>query len=994
MVSKDDFVRINDYVWELPQAFDGRMRVPARIYGNEDVFEMAFRDQSVEQLMNVAMLPGIVKYAMAMPDVHQGYGFPIGGVAAFRYDEGIISPGGVGYDINCLAGASRILHTDGYTLSIAEMETAWETARLRCQDLEARQETETLIVGYLRRIPEAPVLRLVTTGGDELVATADHPIWTPQGMCTLGSLRPGDRVARYPFEGVAYEPPPDTVIVDEVAVDRVLAALDKGEAGHAAGQIKEHLRRANLLPLRLNSAALPALLRLMGYVWGDGSLSFTGKGQKGVVWFYGDPTDLETMRQDVIRAGFTPSQIYSRQREHKITTTYDTYQFSRTETSFKVVSSAFAVLLAALGVPHGVKTKQDFRLPAWLFDAPRWQQRLFLAAFFGAELSLPETMTGHGANFYMPTLSMNKREGYVDSGRAFLEDLSRMLAGFGVETKTISERPEQVNRDGTRSIRLRLVLSGQPQSLLNLWSRVGFEYNRQRQITALVAIQYLREKLNRVKMRETVAETAETLQAAGVAPAQIYNELVTETTNRRFVERSLYEGRKTTVRVGMDFQAFADYRVAATAELGESGMVWTTVAAVEPVADFTGEVYDFTVAHPGHNFVADGFVVSNCGVRMLAASMEYESLEPYLKDLTTTIFHNCPSGVGGKGAVQVSDKELDAVLEQGAEWAVAKGYGTRDDLQRTESYGCIAGANAGVVDARAKERGRPQLGSLGAGNHFLEIDVVDEIYDPVIAEAFGLVHNGVVVQIHCGSRGLGHEVCTQYLHVLQDAPRKYGITIPDRELVAAPVDSREGRAYLAAMNAAANYAFANRQILAHFVRRAFEQVLAGKVRDWHLHQVYDVAHNIAKIEEHQVGSQRLKVVVHRKGATRAFPPRHPDLPGVYRETGQPVLVPGSMGTVSYVLVGTESALENTFGSTCHGAGRMMSRNAAIKQMRGEQVRAELSQQGIVVRTDSVKGLAEEAPYAYKDVSIVVESVVGAGLARQVARVRPVAVIKG
>ncbi|HQE93506.1 MAG TPA: RtcB family protein [Anaerolineae bacterium] len=384
----------------------------------------------------------------------------------------------------------------------------------------------------------------------------------------------------------------------------------------------------------------------------------------------------------------------------------------------------------------------------------------------------------------------------------------------------------------------------------------------------------------------------------------------------------------------------------------------------------------------------------NCGVRMLASSLDYASIAPYLKDLTATIFRNCPSGVGGKGAVQLSAQDLNAVLEQGAEWALAKGYASRDDLERTESYGQIAGARADAVDARAKERGLPQMGSLGAGNHFLEIDVVDEIYAADIAAAFGLVRDDIVVQIHCGSRGLGHEVCGQYIRVLQDAPRRYGIDIPDRELVAAPVDSREGRDYLAAMAAAANYAFANRQILAHFVRRSFEQVLAGKVRDWNLHQVYDVTHNVAKIEEHSVGGQRMKLVVHRKGATRAFPPRHPDLPAVYRETGQPVLVPGSMGTASYVLVGTETALKDTFGSTCHGAGRMMSRNAALKQMRGEQVRSALNQQGIVVRTDSLKGLAEEAPYAYKDVSLVVDSVVGAGIARLVARVRPVAVIKG
>ena len=248
------------------------------------------------------------------------------------------------------------------------------------------------------------------------------------------------------------------------------------------------------------------------------------------------------------------------------------------------------------------------------------------------------------------------------------------------------------------------------------------------------------------------------------------------------------------------------------------------------------------------------------------------------------------------------------------------------------------------------------------------------------------------MQIHCGSRGLGHEVCGQYLRALQDAPRRYGIDIPDRELVAAPVESREGREYMAAMGAAANYAFANRQILAHFVRRSFEQVLAGKVRDWNLHQVYDVAHNVAKVEEHQVNGKRVKVIVHRKGATRAFPARHPDLPTVYRETGQPVLVPGSMGAASYVLVGTESALENTFGSTCHGAGRTMSHQCAMKQMRGNRYVQSFPNRGSSC-TDSLKGLAEEAPYAYKDVSLVVDSVVGAGIARKVARVR-LAVIKG
>ncbi|RLC88954.1 MAG: RNA-splicing ligase RtcB [Chloroflexi bacterium] len=408
-----------------------------------------------------------------------------------------------------------------------------------------------------------------------------------------------------------------------------------------------------------------------------------------------------------------------------------------------------------------------------------------------------------------------------------------------------------------------------------------------------------------------------------------------------------------------------------------------------PIGGVAAFRYDGGIISPG----GVGYDI-NCGVRMLASTVRHEELAPYLEELLTVLYQNCPSGVGGKGAVRLSQKDLERVLERGSEWALAEGYAERADLVRTEDGGSLAGARADAVPPRAKERGRPQLGSLGAGNHFLEIDVVDEIYAPDVAQTFGLVQGCVVVQIHCGSRGLGHEVCSQYLRRLQGAPARYGFTIPDRELVAAPLDSPEGRDYLAAMFAAANYAFANRQVLAHCARRSFEKVLAGKVRDWRLRQVYDVTHNIAKIERHRVAGQEQRVIVHRKGATRAFAPGHPDLPEVYRQTGQPVLVPGSMGTASYVLAGAERAMEETFGSTCHGAGRMMSRRQAKRSAHGEDVRAALRRQGVMVRSGSMRGLAEEMPQAYKDVSLVVESVVGAGLARRVARVRPLAVIKG
>lgn len=292
------------------------------------------------------------------------------------------------------------------------------------------------------------------------------------------------------------------------------------------------------------------------------------------------------------------------------------------------------------------------------------------------------------------------------------------------------------------------------------------------------------------------------------------------------------------------------------------------------------------------------------------------------------------------------------------------------------------------------KRGRPQLGTLGAGNHFIEVDVVDEIFYAEAAQAMGLHEGRLVVQIHCGSRGFGHQICTDYVKEFQGAVKRYGITLPDRELVCAPLDSPEGEDYLAAMRCAANYAFANRQVLAYHARNAFEEVLAGRVKNWHLHQVYDIAHNMGKIENHEINGKDVKVCVHRKGATRAFGPGRPEIPEEYRQIGQPVLVPGSMGTASWVLVGTEKSMQRSFGSSCHGAGRVMSRSKAKKTVWGEDLRQELEKKGIRIRAGSMAGLAEEAPQAYKDVDMVVETVSNSGIARKVARLRPVAVIKG
>jgi tRNA-splicing ligase RtcB len=342
----------------------------------------------------------------------------------------------------------------------------------------------------------------------------------------------------------------------------------------------------------------------------------------------------------------------------------------------------------------------------------------------------------------------------------------------------------------------------------------------------------------------------------------------------------------------------------------------------------------------------------------------------------------------------MSESELDQVCRDGSRWALKHGYASEADLRRTEEGGRLEGADPGKVSKRAKERGRPQLGTLGAGNHFIEVDVVDHIYDPAAAQPMGLVEGNLVLQIHCGSRGFGHQICSDYVADFQDAVRRYKIQLPDRELVCAPLSSPEGQAYLAAMRCAANYAFANRQVLAHFARQAFEEVFAGKVKHWQLHQVYDIAHNMGKVETHLIEGKEVKVCVHRKGATRAFGPGAAELPPEYQAIGQPVLVPGSMGTASWVLVGTQASMQRSFGSSCHGAGRVMSRHQAKREVRGETLRKELESEGIHIRAGSMSGLAEEAPQAYKDVDAVVETVAGAGIARKVARLRPVVVVKG
>ncbi len=389
----------------------------------------------------------------------------------------------------------------------------------------------------------------------------------------------------------------------------------------------------------------------------------------------------------------------------------------------------------------------------------------------------------------------------------------------------------------------------------------------------------------------------------------------------------------------------------------------------------------------------------NCGVRLVRTELKEKDILAKQKELVDTLFRNVPCGVGKKGRIRLSPKDLDAVMSKGGKWAVENGYGWESDVKFSEESGCLKGADPSLPSQRARQRGMPQLGSLGAGNHFIEVQVVDEIYDAEAAEVMGLFKGQAVVMIHTGSRGFGHQVCGDFLKIMEEKVDSYGFNLPDRQLACAPLKSSHAQEYLAAMACAANYGWANRQMIVHWTRQTFEQVFNTTAKKLQMQQIYDVAHNIAKRETHNfidIDGKRKKVdvIVHRKGATRAFGPKTGLIPQKYYSIGQPVLIPGDMGTASYVLVGTERAMEETFGSTCHGAGRVMSRRKAIRSSRNRSIRKEIEKKGILVRYEGRDTLKEEMPDAYKNVDAVVDVVHGAGISKKVARMRPLCVVKG
>lgn len=977
---RQDLKKINDYLWEIPRSFRGDMKVPARIYASEKILEGIFRDRSLEQLLNVAALPGIVDWAIVMPDAHEGYGFPIGGVAAMKMPDGLISPGGVGYDINCLHPNTTVNIGFGSSLEIKDLEKHWPGVGIPILNKKNLILKQSRVTHFFKRREKGKIFSIKTNSGFCVRTTGDHPIYTPAGMREAASLKTGQRVVVFPFRGVDYRVFSGRGwLINLFKIKRALRELGLSSAGNRHQQIIHWLSQNGFDKLDYNSEKLPYLLKISGYLLGDGTVNFIGKRRKGTAWFYGTIEDLKNIKKDLTAIGIR-SSLYKRTRNHRIKTFYKNYRFSVVENGLRVSSSAFVVLLYVLGMPLGNKTAKEFFIPAWIKKAPLWQKRLFLAAFFGAELSRPATMNKY--NFYNPTLNINKNTGLKNNGIKFLNDLKLMLEEFSIRSSKISEM-EELSGNG-KTIGLRFQIYGDLENLLKLFGNVGFEYAKTKQTLACWAVAYLRYKKNILDMRQKVRKLARRSYRSGV-PADILRKRYSHAyCNDRFIEHSIWSLDRETPRIAFNFPSFKEF--IKKNRYGKDGFVVDEISEIK-TNYYDGFVYDLTVGNKDHNFIAENIVVSNCGIRLLRSDLSYPQIKNNIGRLVSQIQRDVPSGVGRGGREIFRGPDMDKILTGGARCAVELGFGESDDLKHCESGGFLTGSDPVNVSGKAKARGADQVGTIGAGNHFIEIQKVETIFDTEAARALGLKNDQIAVMIHTGSRGLGHQIATEYIQLMMRMMLKYKIELPDRELAAAPFNSSEGQDYFSAMKCGANFAWANRQMIAHLVRGSFKKVLGETAK---LNTVYDVAHNIAKQEKHN----GRELLVHRKGATRAFGPHHPEIPAAYQDIGQPVIIPGSMGTASYVLLGTEQSMKEAFGSACHGAGRTMSRHAALRLVRGENLKQELESRGIEVRGGSWRGLAEEAPIAYKDIDAVVETVVGAGIARKAARLTPVGVVKG
>ncbi|MFB6151401.1 MAG: RtcB family protein [Haloarculaceae archaeon] len=966
--------KVREDVWEIPR--EGGMNAPARVFASEELLDEISDDLTLTQLKNSAHLPGVAKYAVCMPDGHQGYGFPVGGVAAIDAENGCISPGAIGYDINCLPAGTEVRLSHGRKVPIESLEERFESEQAvvatgdQCVDSDIRLFTES---------ESKPVYEIETATGRTFQATADHPIETPNGLVQLDELQVGDSVVVHPFEGIEHEDPDEFVVVSE------------GDLDDADPQAVRALKDRDLLPLKTTDDAFNRLLKVVGYLLGDGA--FGGNGQ---TWFYGNPDGLREIQRDIREIGFDPSKIYERERDHEIGGT----TFQATEYSMKATSRSLRRLFVELGVPEGPKIESGFTTPEYLRRLPDWQKALFYSTYFGAEMNAPAAQ--HDKNLYCPKVSQTRTTETASAGREFMEDLKAFLGNLDIETDRIEEFETGSNRDH-ETARLRLGVKNDSENLIRFFTRVGYRYHPDKQREAMKAVQYLRKKEREIARRERIASEAQRLADGGTEISEIRSRF---DINDRFVERSVWSGRSGRPRPGRDFPDYEEFREGK--DVNDDGTTETEIVAIEDAGE--KPVYDIGVVHDAHTFLANGFVVSNCGVRMVKTNLSYDDVRGREEELVDALFANVPSGLGGGGVFEGSAGDVEDILARGMEWALEEGYAVPADLEHCEDEGQRPDADPSAVSQKAKDRGKNQVGSLGSGNHFLEVQRVTDVYREDVAAEFGLEADQVVVLIHCGSRGLGHQVCTDYLRDVEQAHAGLLDRLPDKELAAAPAGTQLAEDYYGAMCAAINFAWVNRQLITHQTRKVFEKVFGADWEALGMDLLYDVAHNIGKKEVHEVpvddegrptalgdgvrGEER-ELYVHRKGATRAFPAGREEVPAAYRDVGQPIIIPGSMGAGSYVLRGGENSLAETFGSTAHGAGRLMSRTQAKQEYWGEDVVDDLREgQQVYVKAESGATVAEEAPGVYKDVDEVVRVSDALGIGDRVARTFPVCNIKG
>lgn len=988
MVEIPGMKQVSEVVWEIPTSYKQGMVVPARIYATKKL--LGEMDMGVfEQVTNVASLPGIVKHAYAMADAHWGYGFPIGGVAAFDMEKGVISPGGIGFDVNCLHPDSKIYDADGTWRRISSIDIKRDG--FLTADYESRTMRETGALVLMKRKESQAIYRITTSCGNEIKVTGDHPLLTQRGMVLARDLTPDDALVSSGFEGMERTDPAlgDLEILSPELLRNAMQRMGITQRGSAQSQILTHLAKLGLDRCTLRHRKLPILLKLLGLVFGDGTIPKTKPENGAYTTFFGKREDLEQVKNDLQELGFR-SSLHQRKRHHRIQTKYRISEFDFIEDSLMVSSSSLSVLLVALGAPHGRKASSEYSLPGWVHKAEDWQKRLFLAAYFGAELDKPRTVNGY--NFWTLSFSVNKLESLRANAVAFLDEVKSLLASLGVETsQPVVVDGYSYNGKYGNSVGFRLSIQPNAENLKCFFGKIGYIYNQRKQRLASLASLYISLLMSVRKERDEVRARAIEMHSNGLSASTIVASLATERAGASFVRHSIWAPRGEARVWGEEkFAQFCDK------EYGASGLLFDDVKTIEELP-YEGEVYDVTIDDPNHNFIANSLVVSNCGMRLIRTNLRFADVKPKVKELVDLLFRLVPAGVGVKGFVNVSQSQFEEIMKFGVKWCAENDYGWDDDVSHVEEGGFIKGADPSKVSREASSRGIRQLGTLGSGNHYLEIQVVDPSrhFDPELAKNFGIVHpDQVLVMIHCGSRGFGHQVGSDYLRIFDGAMKRYGINVRDRELACAPFSSKEGGDYYGAMVCAANMAFANRQVIVHRVREAFKKVFHKEAEALDLHIIYDVCHNIAKVEKHRLDGSEKELLVHRKGATRSFGPGHHDIPAPYRQIGQPVIIGGSMETGSYLLIGTARAMEETFGSTAHGSGRTMSRTAAKKQFRGSELQRSMESRGIYVKAATMDGLAEEAGVAYKDISEVVETMSIAGISKKVVALRPIGNIKG